>query len=37
MGRKRFKGEEISGKIRDELLNREIFETLQETKVLIVD
>ena len=35
MGRHRRSVEQIVGKPRDELINREIFETLLETKVLI--
>jgi len=35
MSRKRYTAEQIIGKLRDELLNREIFDTLLEAKVLV--
>ena len=35
MSRKRFTAEQIIGKLRDELLNGEIFHTLKEAQILI--
>ena len=35
MSRKRYTPEQIIGKLRDELLNREIFYTLKEAQILI--
>jgi len=35
MAKKRYRPEEIIGKLRDELLNREIFYTLKEAAILI--
>jgi len=35
MSKKRYRPEEIIGKLRDELLNREIFYTLKEARILI--
>jgi hypothetical protein len=35
MGKKRFLAEQITRKLRDELLNGEIFEIMAEAKVLI--
>ncbi len=35
MGRVRFTAEQIIGKLRDELLNGEIFDTLLEARVVI--
>ncbi len=35
MAKKRYRPEEIIGKLRDELLNREIFYTLKEASLLI--
>jgi hypothetical protein len=35
MAKKRFRPEEIIGKLRDEFLNREIFYTLKEAAILI--